>query len=175
MNCRAQLGTGIGVHGRRRGTGASAMRRTWVLVANSARARCFEAGADRVGLELLSSFECPAARAKGSAVLSERKGHEDLGQGHGSASMGQHSSPRDLVREGFARDLARFLNSGVAAQRCQALVILASLPFLGRIKAHLSPGAGKALSSAIARDMTGLDPGSVAQRIRSEVRRAQLH
>lgn len=151
------------------------MRRTWVLVANSARARCFEAGTDRASLELLNSFECPGSRAKGSDLVTDRNGYEEMGHGHGSASMGQHTSPRDLVRDGFARDLARFLNSGVAAQRCHALVILASLPFLGRIKAHLSATAEKALSSAIARDMTGLEPGVVAQRIRSEVRRAQLH
>ena len=151
------------------------MKRTWILVANSARARCFEVGADRAGLELLNSFACPGARAKGGDLVTDRSGYEEMGHGHGSASMGQHSSPRELVRDEFARDLARFLNSGVAAQRCSALVILASLPFLGRIKSHLSSGAEKALSSAIARDMTALDPDAVAQRIRSEVRRAQLH
>jgi protein required for attachment to host cells len=98
-----------------------------------------------------------------------------MGHGHGSADLGQRASARLVVRDVFARDLARFLSAGIAAQRCSALVILASLPFLGRVKAHLSPSAGKALTSAIGRDMTGLDTGEVAQRIRGEVRRAQLH
>jgi len=151
------------------------MKRTWILVANSTRARCFEAGADHAGWELLGSFAAPGARAKGSELVSDRKGYEEIGHGRGSASMGQHSSPRELVRDEFARDLARFLNAGVATQRCSALVILASLPFLGRVKAHLSTTAEKALSSAIARDMTALDPLAMAQRLRSEVRRAQLH
>jgi protein required for attachment to host cells len=151
------------------------MKRTWILVANSARARCFECSADRGGLELLSSFECPQSRAKGVDLANDRSGYEEMGHGHGSADMAQRASPRIQVRDVFARDLARFLSAGIAAQRCSALVILASLPFLGRIKAHLSPLAGKALTSAIGRDMTGLDSGTVAQAIRGEVRRAQLH
>jgi protein required for attachment to host cells len=151
------------------------MKRTWILVANAARARCFECSTDRGGLELLSSFDCPQARAKGVDLGSDRSGYEEMGHGDGSASLGQRSSPRMQVRDLFARDLARFLSAGVAAQRCTALVIMASLPFLGRIKAHLSPSAEKALTSTIGRDMTSLDPGTVAQRIRGEVRRAQLH
>jgi protein required for attachment to host cells len=152
------------------------MKRTWILVANSARARCFECSADRGGLDLLSSFECPQARAKGGQLTSDQVGYEEMiGHWRGSTSLGQRASPRTLVRDVFARDLARFLSAGIAAQRCSALVILASLPFLGRIKAHLSPSAEKALMSAIGRDMTGLDPSAVAERIRGEVRRAQLH
>lgn len=151
------------------------MKRTWILVANSARARCFECSADRGVLELLSSFECPQSRAKGLEPGGDRAGREEMGHGHGSADLGQRASARLVVRDVFARDLARFLSAGIAAQRCSALVILASLPFLGRVKAHLSPSAGKALTSAIGRDMTGLDTGEVAQRIRGEVRRAQLH
>jgi len=55
------------------------------------------------------------------------------------------------------------------------LVVLASSPFLGRIKAHLSQQAKKVLTAAIGRDLTGLDSVALAQRIRDEVPRIALH
>jgi len=126
-------------------------------------------------LEPLSSFECPQARSKGVDLESDRMGHEEMGAGRGSTSFDRRSGPRAKVRDEFARDLAQFLNDGIAADRCSDLVLLASSPFLGRIKAHLSEPALKVLSAAISKDLTGLDPQALEQRLRDELPREALH
>jgi|SRR5208283_5359604 len=151
------------------------MKHTWILVANASHARCFERLGATASLELLSSFECPQARYKGVDLETDRSGYEEMGHGRGSTSFSERVGPRAKVREEFARGLAQFLNAGIAAQRCSALVVLASSPFLGRVKAHLSQQAKKMLTAAIGRDLTGLDSVALAQRIRDEVPRIALH
>jgi protein required for attachment to host cells len=150
------------------------MKRTWILVANSARACCFERGSIAGGVERLRSFECPESRAKAKDLETDRAGYEEMGHGRGSASFGHGSGRRAKVREQFARDLAEFLNAGIAQQRCAALVLMASPMFLGRIKAYLSEPATKMVAASIGRDLTGLDPAALARRLRVAVPRAVL-
>src|ERR1700687_920937 len=120
------------------------MKNTWILVANAAHAQFFQRAGAGGALEALKTFECPQARAKGIDLESDRVGHEEMGPGRGSSSFETHSRPRGKVREEFARDLAKSLNDGVAADRCGELVLLASSPFLGKVKSHLSATAMKA-------------------------------
>jgi len=47
------------------------------------------------------------------------------------------------VRESFARKLAQMLDDGVTSDRCDALAIFASNPFLGELKSHLGEQAAR--------------------------------
>jgi protein required for attachment to host cells len=152
----------------------SRMKRTWILVANGAHAQFFQRTGASGALEPLQKFECPQARAKGVDLESDRMGHEEMGHGRGSSSFDAHSGPRAKIREEFARDLARFVNEGIAGDRCGAVMLLASSPFLGLIKAHLSVPAAKVLLAAIDKDLTALDPKALALRLHAELPRASL-
>ena len=149
------------------------MNRIWVMVANSMQARCFEQGrATGTALEPLATFSCPQGRSKGVDLTADRSGHEEMGHGRGSSSYGPRLDARAKVREEFARDLAHFLNAGIAAHRCNGLIVLAAPPFLGRIKLHLSRPASRVLAAAIGRNLVDLDDATLVRRIRDEVPRA---
>lgn len=61
-------------------------------------------------------------------VLDRRKGHGRTG--HAGTQFERHTPAQAKERDSFARQLADYLNEGVAAKRCNGLVLIASSPML---------------------------------------------
>lgn len=133
------------------------MEKTWILIANGERARCFERHAPDHSLIELTDFVFPRTRLTGVAGGGDLTGAAGKGHGrtgHAGTQFEPHTEARDKARANFAEDLANYLNDAVAAQRCNSLVLIASSPMLGEIKPLLSPAASKALQRSVASDLT---------------------
>jgi len=133
------------------------MEKTWVLIANSARAHCFERNGPDHSLTELSDFVHP------HAALSARSGEGDLtgaaGKGHGrTAHAGTqfepHTEAHAKERAIFSRQIADYINDGVSAHRCTALVLIATSPMLGELRSSLSDAAKKLVRRSITSDLT---------------------
>lgn len=146
------------------------MKRNWTVVANAARARVLEES-DRVGRYVhVADLVHPGSRLTGTRLAElhggDRPGHvEGVGHGTGSAAYQPRTGPREREHEHFAREVARVLNQGVAGGRCAGLTLVASDPFLGALKSHLSVQARKVLLRALPTDCTTLRDEEVAQRL----------
>jgi protein required for attachment to host cells len=142
------------------------MNTRWVMIANASTARCFEQQADGV-LNLLASFAHPDSRKPGATLGQDRPGHiEGEGHGLGSASYQPRVAPKPWEHDRFARELAAYLNAAVAAHRCERVVVIASNPFLGQIKAHLDVQATKRLAGGIAADLTSFEGRELRARVK---------
>ncbi len=144
--------------------------KNWLVVANAARARVLEEsdsrGGKRPSYVHVADLVHPQSRQKGSALANDRPGHvEGIGHGLGSASYVLRTDPREREHDRFARQVAQLLNEGIAAQRCAGLVLVASSPFLGHLKAHLGEQAKKAVVRTLDADYTALDERELAERL----------
>lgn len=144
------------------------MEKTWVLVANSHRARCFERRPPDNGLTELADFVSPQTDALKPSGKGDRSG--DAGKGHGrTGHAGTQFDPQTdehaKQRAGFARRLAEYVNEGVAAKKCSALVLITSSSMLGEIKPCLSHAATQALRSAVVSDLTRYQGPDLRERI----------
>lgn len=140
--------------------------KNWVVVANAARARILEAGVAPGDCVQRADLVHTQSRQKGVELRSERSGHIVGGpSGSGGAAYSPRTDVRDLEHERFAREVAQAINEGVAAGGCAGLILVASNPFLGRLKSHLSPQASKALLETLPSDCTSLSDGEIAQRL----------
>lgn len=133
------------------------MDKTWILIANSERARCFERQAAEHALTELTDFVFPRASLSGQAEGGDVTGA--AGKGHGrTGHAGTQFEPKTPVEEkarsSFARQLADYLNDAVTGKRCSAVVLIASSPMLGEIKPLLNLAASHALKRSIASDLT---------------------
>lgn len=139
--------------------------KNWWLVANASRARILEPEGE--GFVHVHDLVHPQSRQKGSELDFDRPGHVPGKHAHGtgSAALDPRHDPREREHEHFAREVAAALNDGVAAGRCAAIVLVASNPFLGHVKQHLSEQAHKALLRTVAADYTTLDDRELAQRL----------
>lgn len=144
------------------------METSWILIANSGRARCFERHAADHSLTELSDF------MHLHASLEEQAGGGDLtgaaGKGHGrtghaGTQFEPHTQADAKERADFARQLADYLNEGVAGRRCDALVLIATSTMLGELRPCLSHAAEKAVKRSIVSDLTRYQGADLRQRV----------
>jgi protein required for attachment to host cells len=141
------------------------MNRTWIVVANAARARLCEFDPRDGSLTELEGFVHAAGRQKGSDLATDRPGHTEKGQASVRTSFEPHTEVHHKEREHFARELARTLDNAVVQRRCPALALIASNPFLGELKAQLGAAASKALVATEPADLTHCDLRELTRRV----------
>ena len=139
--------------------------KNWLVVANAAKARVLEESDKGVYVHVADLVH-PQSRQKGVELATDRPGYvKGTGHGLGSASYVRRTDAREREHDRFAYEVATALNDGIAAGHCAGLMLVASNPFLGHVKAHLSEQAHKALLRTVAADYTALPDTELAQRL----------
>ena len=144
--------------------------KNWLVVANAARARILEEGDPRPGKRRayvhVADLVHPQSRQKGVALGRDRGGHaEGASPGLAGAAYMPRTDPREREHDRFAQEVAHMLDKAIATQRCAGLVLVASSPFLGQLKAHLGTQARKAILRTLDADYTALDENTLAERL----------
>ena len=145
--------------------------KNWLVIANAARARVLEEGdmaaASRgVAYTHVADLVHPQSRQKGIDLADDRPGHaRTQSRGLGGTSYQPRSDPREHEHDRFAQELAKVIDKGVADGRCAGLVLVASSPFLGHLKAHLGEQAKKAIVRCVDVDCTALEERELADRL----------
>ncbi len=140
------------------------MKKTWVVVANASQARCYRRETVHSDWITLAEFEDPMGRVKASELSGERAGHEISGRNRAGATAPRIDA-RTKEHESFARRVAGFINESVAAGKCESLVVFASNPFLGKVRACLDEHANRALGRSLAMDLTAFSGAELSRRI----------
>lgn len=135
----------------------------WILLANAARARCFERDPATHALSELAGFVHQEARARTSQAGADRPGRAI--KGDASTSFQPRADPHDKERESFARELGAFLEASAQAHRYAQLALIASSPFLGALRAHLGELSRHTLVSSQALDLTALEGRELEERV----------
>lgn len=143
------------------------MKVTWIVLANSARARILqrELGGH---LHELADLVHPQSREKGSELTSDREGHAQKAhgdRGHAGTEFEPRTDPRHKEHEIFAAEVSRYLEDAILQHRCPGLALFASDPFLGELKSHLSAATARAVSVAIPHDLTSFSGPELARRV----------
>lgn len=144
------------------------MEKTWILIADAQRARCFERHAPDHSLTELADFVHPHKNMVSEASADDLTGAAGKGHGrtgHAGTQFEPHTEAHAKERGSFARQLADYLNEGVAGQRCNGLVLIASSPMLGELKPCLSSAADKALRRCVVSDLTHYTGPELRERV----------
>ncbi len=136
----------------------------WVVLANATRARVFERDEGSGAMREILDAVHPAGREKDSALGRDRPGRAR--KGAMSTAFPPRTAPQAREREHFAQELSRMLESAAVDHRMPGLVVLASNPFLGELKARLGPNARALLKASIASDFTTFEGADLEHRVR---------
>lgn len=144
------------------------MEKTWILVTNAHRARCFEANGHGAELTELADFIYPHASTGHQAQAAG--GVADVGKGHGrtghaGTQFEAHEDVNAKERHSFACQIADYLNSAVATHQCAHLAVIATSPMLGEIRQGLSKAASQAVQRCVSSDLTQYQGAELKQRI----------
>jgi protein required for attachment to host cells len=145
------------------------MKNEWIVLANASTARLFSRESDRHPLVPLVTLDHAASQQKTSALADDRMGHGSADSRPGGVAFEPRTSALRKEHAHFARELAQRLADGLASGACDRITLYASAPFLGELKAQLSPAAAKALRAAFAVDLTSFQHGELERRIAHEL------
>jgi protein required for attachment to host cells len=144
------------------------MPTTWILAADSARARLFALDGERATLRELEDFVHSAGRQKGRELSADAKARNFVRGRHDRAAASEpHTLPEDVEEQRFARELADRLERGRTANAYDRLCLVAPPRFLGRLREALSKEAHKRVSQSVAKDLVALDAATVYRYIDS--------
>lgn len=133
------------------------MDKSWILIANSERARCLERHDSDHSLTELTDFVHPRASLSGQAEGGDLTGAAGKGHGrtgHAGTQFEPQTQADEKARASFARQLADYLNEAVTNKRCGSVVLIASSKVLGEIKPLLNLAASNVVKRSIASDLT---------------------
>ena len=146
------------------------MNKTWILISDAHRARCFERDNGDQSLTELADFLFPPKSLQQQASGGDLTGAAGKGHGrtgHAGTQFEPHTDGHTKERIGFAHQLAHYLNQAVEAHECPSIVLIASSPMLGEIRPVLSYAAEKVLTRCVASDLTHFSGPELKERVTS--------
>lgn len=135
----------------------------WVLLANASRARLFERDHDNGAMRELGDFVHPDSRLKSAALSHDRAGQG--AKGSARAHFEPPTSPKEREQQHFAQELAQHLEEAARSDRLVGWALIASSPFLGRLRAALGSAAAACLTHHVDRDLTACAGRELEQRV----------
>ncbi len=138
--------------------------KTWVLVADSSRARLFVREDDQ-GLKEMEAFVCPEERLREQSLTTDREGRSFDSRGRGRHGMAPATSQLEQTAVGFAAELAERLEALRTSGALERLVLIAAPRFLGHLRAKLSGPVADLTVLTVDKDLTRQDPDRIAEHI----------
>lgn len=128
------------------------MEPTWILVADSARARLFSVDRPRGPLTEHADYVNPADRLRDQDLQSDAPGR-GIGRGGGRFAMGGENSAKDQEATRFAKELAAVLQKGRTAREFVRLYLMAAPNFLGILREAMDPSTAACVVGSYAKDV----------------------
>lgn len=137
----------------------------WIVVADGARARIFEAHRQAPGLRPVLPYDLTASRLRDGDRWSDRAGQTHQSAGYGAHSMAAQTDPVDHEHELLAREVAQVLAHGRTEHRVDAIVLVAAPAFLGRLRRAIDAPTRALVVAEDDRDLSRLPEHELEGRI----------
>jgi protein required for attachment to host cells len=114
------------------------MKSTWILVADSTRARYFTASTPSSALQELEDDIHPAGRQHERDMTSDLPGKARGAGGAGGHAYEESTDIKEYESTEFAKEIARHLEEALNAGKYRQLLIVAAPSFLGELRNQTS-------------------------------------
>ncbi|MEA3412038.1 MAG: host attachment protein [Pseudomonadota bacterium] len=133
------------------------MRTTWVLVADSTRARLMEAENAIGPLREIETLVHPESRLHERDINTDSPGRAFDSGGQGRHAMGQHVGAKEHEAGTFVRDISHRLDRGRKSGDLKQLVIVAAPALLGLLRKHMSAETARLITLELDKNITQMD------------------
>lgn len=133
------------------------MAKTWVLVADSGRARILLAEKPNGALTELETFDNPAVRVREQELTSDLPGRSFDSLGQQRHAMEPHDSPKHHEAVNFAHRLGAHLAQAQQRGEFEHLILVAPPKFLGLLRQQLGDELSRKVTVEIDKNLCALD------------------
>jgi protein required for attachment to host cells len=141
--------------------------RTWVLIADGARARILENTGPGHGLIPVEGMVFYCDHAATHDLVSDREGRSYSSHGPGRSAVQSRSDPHRELKTNFAHHLSDVLASALEQNSFDRLVIAAAPVTLGDLRAAMSDHVRAKVSGEVAHDLTKIPNSEVADHLKT--------
>lgn len=128
--------------------------KTWILIADGARARVLENTGPGKGLTEVDGLEFAQEPLKNQDLVSDKPGRAFSSIGHGRSSMEPPTDPADKREADFVTNLAGVLDDKAQKGAYHRLIIAAAPQALGNLRKALTPRVQELVHAELAKDLT---------------------
>ncbi len=136
------------------------MDKTWILVADAARARLFTVERPRGPLTELDDFVNPVERLREREIEADDRGRGAAPDG-GRHAFGDDKDPKAEYARRFAHELAERLKEGRSQGEFKRLYLVADPRFLGELRGQLDDQTERLVVSTLDKEISRLDAGQI--------------
>jgi protein required for attachment to host cells len=140
--------------------------RTWVLIADGARARILDNEGPGHGLKAVEGMVFSGDHAATHDLVSDRQGRSQSSHGPGRSAIESHSDPHRQLKVSFAQNLAGILDRALDAKSFYRLVIVAPPVTLGDLRSLISERVRATIIGEVAQDLTKTPNGEIGSHIK---------
>ena len=138
------------------------MNKTWVIVAESSRARLFSIIAKNEPLVELEDMLNPSSKIHESELTSDLPGRAYGSTGSGiKHSMEPKITPKDQATLDFAKSIAERVEKARTSGELKSLILACSPKFLGILRQNLSNETQKLVSRSIDKDLVEMPEAEI--------------
>ena len=130
------------------------MKATWVVVADSSRARIFKPETPSSPLTELETLTHPESRLHDQELTSDLPGKHANDTGIGAHGFEDKTEPKKQEAINFAHELARELEKAYTDHEFRQLILVAAPAFLGLLRETLSEPVRAVVRLEIDKDLT---------------------
>ncbi|MDH3588566.1 MAG: host attachment protein [Gammaproteobacteria bacterium] len=137
------------------------MNRTWVVVAESSRARIFSTTGPRAGLDEIEGLAQPEARLKESDLVSDSHGRSFDSGGTGRHAMGREVDQKHHEAMSFARTICEHLERDRTRGNYEKLILIAPPAFLGLLRKSMHQSCADRVVATINKNLVQHDAAQI--------------
>lgn len=141
------------------------MSDTWVVVADSNKARFFSVANRLVPLHEFADMACPGGRLPEQAEVSDRQGGIAGGQGEGGHAFEGRTDLKQHEAEVFARQIAEKLEQGRIQHQYQKLILVAAPAFLGALRTALNEHVAAMVVGSLDKNLVTEEEAAIREHI----------
>jgi protein required for attachment to host cells len=141
------------------------MMTTWVLVADTYRARVFGAERPASPLSELRDLASPEARLHEGDLVSDRGGRDANPMAGGGHGLGDNRSHKQDIADRFAQQVCNVLETARVAGELSKLYVIAAPAFLGLLRKHQSPLLRQLVAGEVDKCLASQDPASIRRHL----------
>jgi len=139
--------------------------RTWILIADGARARVLETLGPGHGVHAVESHVFQGDHSATHDLVSDREGRTYSSHGPGRSAIEARSDPHRELKTQFAHHLAQMLAKDLERGSYDRLLVIAPPVMLGDLRSAITPAVRAKVIGELAKDLTKTPNSEVASHL----------
>jgi protein required for attachment to host cells len=145
------------------------MLNTWIIVAESSRARLFSYHGLKSPLTEFDDLVHSESRLHESELTADLPGRSFDSVGHNRHALEAKNSAKDKQAQLFARQIATYLDAACNDGRLESLIVIAAPRFIGYLRESFTANTRNIISSEISKNLVQMTPEQIRENISEPV------